>query len=304
MEPSNEQATQSISADMPYAKQFSSVHGKQIAYVEVGSGDPIVLLHGNPTSSYLWRNVVPSLEKLGRVIVPDLIGQGDSDKLNLSETEQYGFSTAYRYLSGLLDQLKVQSNVVLVVHDWGSALGFHWAKEHSDAVKGIAYMEGITMPLSWDDWPEGARGIFQGFRSDKGEDLILNRNMFIEAVLPSSVIRDLSDEEMTHYRAPFMDEASRQVTLNWPREIPINGEPKAMVALVKAYGEWLETSDSLPKLFINAEPGSILVGKARDYCRTWPNQQEVTVKGLHFIQEDSPHEIGHAIATWMTNLGN
>lgn len=291
-----------ISSIMPYPKKSILVNGKRLAYIDVGSGDPIVLLHGNPTSAYLWRNIIPALEERGRVIAPDLIGQGDSEKLDDSDSEAYGFACAYKYLDAMLEQLGVQHNVTLVIHDWGSALGFHWAKNHSDAVKGIAYMEGITMPLSWDDWPEGARGIFQGFRSEKGEELILKRNMFIEAVLPSSVLRKLTDEEMAHYRAPFEEEAGRQVTLNWPREIPINGEPKHMVELVSDYGAWLETTLSIPKLFINAEPGSILVGKAREYCRSWPNQQEVTVKGLHFIQEDSPAEIGQAVANWLAKI--
>ena len=286
----------------PLPKKVVSVEGKNIAYFEQGEGKPIVLLHGNPTSSFLWRNVVPELEGCGRIIVPDLIGQGDSEQLPASDGPcRYGFSTAYQYLDGLLSQLEVKQNVTLVIHDWGSALGFHWAKNHPDAVTGIAYMEAIVMPMEWSDWPESARGIFQGFRSEKGEDLILDRNMFIEAVLPSSVIRDLSEEEMEHYRAPFKERNNRQVTLNWPREIPISGEPENMVELVSEYGAWLEKSDSMRKLFINADPGSILIGRAREYCRSWPNQQEVTVKGTHFIQEDSPQEIGQAVADWLAS---
>lgn len=192
--------------------------------------------------------------------------------------------------------------MILVLHDWGSALGFHWARLHPQQVRGLAYMEGLVMPLpSWDDWPEKARGIFQGFRSAKGEDLILKRNMFIEGVLPSSILRKLGDEEMAHYRAPFVVEADRQVTLNWPRQIPIAGEPPRMVALVQQYADWLSRS-SVPKLFINAEPGSILVGAQREFCRSWPNQTEVTVKGLHFIQEDSGAEIGRAVADWSSTL--
>lgn len=289
-----------INANMPYEKQYRDVHGKRIAYVEVGEGDPIVLLHGNPTSSYLWRNVIPLLQGKGRVIAPDLIGQGDSEKLPASDGPQrYSFDVAYHYLDGLLQALDANQNVTLVIHDWGSALGFYWAQQHPGAVRGIAYMEGIVCPLSWDDWPEGARGIFQGFRSAKGESLVLERNMFVEAVLPSSVMRGLSEEEMQHYRAAFATPDDRQPTLNWPRQIPIEGTPAAMVALVTAYGEWLQTATDLPKLFINAEPGSILTGRQREYCRSWPNQQEVTVKGTHFIQEDSPVEIGQAVAKWM-----
>ena len=276
---------------------------KTIAYREMGTGDPIVLLHGNPTSSYLWRDVMPALAPLGRVIAPDLIGHGDSDKLPASDgDDRYSFATSYRYLDGLLQALGITEKVTLVIHDWGSALGFHWAQKHPDAVRGIAYMEAVVMPLpTWDDWPEKARGIFQGFRSPKGEDLILNRNLFIEAVLPSSIMRPLTDEEMATYRAPFADAPDRQVMLNWPREIPIAGEPPHMVALVQSYADWLAQS-TIPKLFINADPGSILVGAQRDFCRTWPNQTEVTVKGLHFVQEDSGADIGRAVALWLQDI--
>ena len=292
-----------ISASMPYEKCFKSIKGKNIAYVDVGEGCPIVLLHGNPTSSYLWRNVIPHLEGIGRVIAPDLIGQGDSEKLPDSEgPERYSFEIAYDYLAGLLEELDVTEDVTLVVHDWGSALGFHWAKHHSEAVKGIAYMEAIVCPVTWDDWPESARGIFKGFRSDKGEDLVLQRNMFVEAVLPSSVIRQMGEEEMGHYRKAFSTVSDRQPTLNWPRQIPIDGEPPHMVDLVTSYGEWMAGNEDLPKLFINADPGSILKGKARKFCRTWPNQKEVTVAGTHFIQEDSPAEIGIAVAEWLKTI--
>ena len=254
-----------ISAQMNYEKKFRDVNGSHLAYIEEGEGDPIVLLHGNPTSSYLWRNVIPHLLDSGRVIVPDLIGQGDSGKLPVEDGPgRYSFEVVYGYLAGLLDALGCTENVTLVIHDWGSALGFYWAQNHPDAVKGIAYMEGLVMPVTWEDWPEGARGIFQGFRSDKGEDLILNRNMFIEAVLPGAVLRELTDEEMARYRAPFEKPEDRQPTLNWPRQIPIDGEPAHMVELLESYGKWLETTEDLPKLFINAEPGSILVGRQRD----------------------------------------
>lgn len=292
-----------ISPSMNYTKKFTEVKGKQIAYVEEGAGDPIVLLHGNPTSSYLWRNVIPELEGLGRIIAPDLIGQGDSEKIPANEgPDRYGFHVAYEYLDGFLKAVGANRNVTLVIHDWGSGLGFHWANKHRDAVRGIAYMEAIVAPVSWDDWPEGARGIFKGFRSEKGEDLILKRNKFIEAVLPTSIIRPLTEQEMDAYRAPFTEEDDRQVTLNWPRALPIEGEPADIVELCSAYGQWLASDASIPKLFVNAEPGSILVGQQRDFCRSWPNQAEVTVKGLHFIQEDSPKEIGQAVASWYKNL--
>ena len=287
---------------MPTTQQFAKVNGKRIAYLEAGAGDPIVLLHGNPTSSFLWRNIIPELEGCGRVIAPDLIGQGDSEKLPASEgPDRYSFEVAFDYLDGLLRELDADQNVTLVIHDWGSGLGFHWARLNPESVKGIAYLEAIVMPMTWEDWPESARGIFQGFRSPKGEDLVLERNMFVEAVLPSSIIRDLSDEEMAAYRAPFDSPEHRQPTLNWPRQIPINGEPLNMVELVDAYAAFMTNTD-IPKLFINADPGSILVGKQRDFCRTWPNQTEVTVKGLHFVQEDSPQEIGQAVAAWHAGL--
>jgi len=291
-----------ISAEFPFEKKTQEVGGKRIAYVDQGEGDPIVLLHGNPTSSYLWRNVIPELEGCGRVIVPDLIGQGDSEKLPASEgPDRYSFGVAYDYLDGLFEALGLKSNITLVIHDWGSGLGFHWAHQHPDAVKGIAYMEAIVRPVSWEDWPESARGIFQGFRSEKGEDLVLERNMFVEAVLPSAVLRGLTDEEMQHYRAPFATPDDRQPTLNWPRQIPIAGEPPQMVELVSAYANWMASND-LPKLFINADPGSILTGPQRDFCRSWPNQTEVTVAGSHFVQEDSPAEIGRAVAEWLQGI--
>ena len=288
---------------MFFEKHFQVVNGKRLAYVEEGHGDPIVLLHGNPTSSYLWRNVIPELITSGRVIAPDLVGQGDSEKLSASEGPgRYTFGVVYKYLAGLLSQLDAEQNVALVGHDWGSALGFHWARNHPDLVRGIAYMEALVSPVEWSEWPESARGIFQGFRSGKGEDLVLTRNLFVEGVLPNSIIRKLTDEEMDHYRAPFSTPDDRQPTLNWPRQIPIDGEPVEMVELVTEYGRWLEQSVTLPKLFINAEPGSILVGRQRDYCRTWPHQKEVMVPGKHFIQEDSPSEIGQAIAEWLKGL--
>jgi len=287
---------------MPTSQQFAEVNGKRIAYLEAGAGDPIVLLHGNPTSSYLWRNIIPELEGSGRVIAPDLIGQGDSDKLPAEDgPDRYSFQVAFAYLDGLLRAIGADNNVTLVIHDWGSGLGFHWARLNPEAVKGIAYMEAIVTPMTWEDWPESARGIFQGFRSSKGEDLVLERNMFVEAVLPSSIMRDLSENEMAAYRAPFDSRDHRQPTLNWPRQIPIDGEPPHMVELVEAYGAFMASSE-IPKLFVNAEPGSILVGKQREFCRSWPNQSEVTVKGLHFLQEDSPTEIGQAVAAWLTAL--
>ncbi len=292
-----------ISAAFPYDKVTTDIKGIPLACVDEGEGDPIVLLHGNPTSSYLWRNVIPHLTSSGRVIVPDLVGQGDSGKLDPAlGAERYSFAVVYKYLSAQLDALGVHENVTLVIHDWGSALGFHWANQHRDAVRGIAYMEALVKPLTWSDWPDKGTEIFQGFRSELGEELILERNLFIEAVLPGSILRDLSDEELDAYRRPHPTADDRQPLLNWPRQIPLDGEPAHMVSLIEDYGEWLSSDDSPPKLLVNADPGSILVGEQREYCRSWPHQQEVTVAGLHFVQEDSPHEIGEAVADWLRTI--
>ncbi len=292
-----------ISADERYAKQRAQVLGSEMAYVETGSGDPIVFLHGNPTSSYLWRNVIPHVEELGRCIAPDLIGMGDSDKLEPSGPDRYRFVEHRRYLDALLDELGVRENVTLVVHDWGSALGFDWANRHRDAVRGIAYMEGIVRPVTWAEWPDAARKIFQSFRSEVGEPMVLEQNVFVERVLPGSILRDLTDAEMEVYQRPFREAGeSRRPTLTWPREIPIEGEPADVTEIVTRYGAWLAASD-VPKLFVNAEPGAILTGPQRDFCRSWPNQTEVTVKGIHFVQEDAPDAIGAAIAAWLRDVG-
>lgn len=291
-----------ISAEQPHPKQYVEVHGRKMAYIEVGSGDPIVFLHGNPTSSYLWRNVIPHLEKAGRCIAPDLIGMGDSQKLDDPGPDSYRFVEHRHYLDGLLDATGVDSNVTLVIHDWGSALGFDWANRHRDGVKGIAYMEAIVRPVTWDDWPEAAVSLFQNLRSPAGETMVLEKNMFVENVLPASVIRDLTDPEMTEYRRPYLEagESSRP-TLTWPREIPLAGEPADVTEIVQSYADWLSASD-VPKLFVNADPGTILTGAQREFCRGWPNQTEITVAGTHFIQEDSPDEIGAAIASWRAKL--
>jgi haloalkane dehalogenase len=291
-----------ISADERYPKQRATVLGREMAYVEVGEGDPIVFLHGNPTSSYLWRNVIPHLEGLGRCIAPDLIGMGDSDKLEPSGPDRYRFVEHRRYLDALLDELGVRENVTLVIHDWGSALGFDWANRHRDAVRGIAYMEGIVRPVTWAEWPDAAREIFQGFRSEAGEPMVLEHNVFVDRVLPGSILRDLTEAEMDVYRRPFREAGeSRRPTLTWPRQIPIEGEPADVHEIVADYGAWLAKCD-IPKLFVNAEPGAILTGSQRDFCRSWPNQTEVTVKGIHFVQEDAPDEIGVAIAAWLGDL--
>ena len=290
-------------AAAPYArKRFADVNGKRMAYVESGDGDAIVFQHGNPTSSYLWRNVMPHCEGLGRLIACDLIGMGDSDKLEASGPGRYTYAEHREYLFALWDQLALGDRVVFVVHDWGSALGFDWACAHPDRVRGLAYMEAIVMPVGWSDWPDNARRVFQGLRSEAGESMVLEKNLFVERILPGSVLRTLSDQEMAEYRRPFASPGEgRRPTLIWPRQIPIDGEPADVTRVVEQYSAWLAGS-SVPKLFVNANPGSILVGRQREFCRTWPNQTEVTVRGSHFVQEDSPDEIGRAVADFVRTL--
>ena len=286
-----------------HSKQTVTVKGRTMAYVEMGEGDPIIFLHGNPTSSYLWRNIMGHVKDLGRCIAPDLIGMGDSEKLPGSGPNSYRFVEHRDYLDGFLNALGVTENITFVVHDWGSALGFDWLRWRPKAVKGVCYMEAIVTPITWAEWPDDARPVFQGLRSEAGDEMILQKNLFVERVLPGSIIRDLTDDEMTVYRRPYLNPGEdRRPTLTWPREIPIEGEPADVFQIVGGYGSFL-SRNQIPKLFINAEPGAILVGTQRDFCRTWPNQTEVTVKGTHFLQEDSPHEIGAALRDWMAGGG-
>ena len=286
----------SVSATDPYERRRIAVLDTEIAYIDTGTGAPIVFLHGNPTSSYLWRNVIPHVEGLGRCLAPDFVGMGSSGK---APDGSYRFVDHARYLDAWFDTLGITQNVTLVGHDWGSALAFYWAYRHSDRVKGIAYMEAIVRPITWAEMPEAARALFQAIRSPAGEEIILQKNVFVERILPGSVLRGLTEEEMAVYRRPYLEPGeSRRPTLTWPREIPLEGEPSDVVEIVDRYAKWLATSD-IPKLFINADPGAILVGAQREFCRSWPNQQEVTVKGIHFVQEDSPTEIGRAIAAFV-----
>jgi haloalkane dehalogenase len=286
-----------ISSDDPYLRRRVFVLDTELAYVDAGQGEPVVFLHGNPTRSYLWRNVIEHVVPESRCLAPDLVGMGDSGK---APAGSYRFVDHARYLDAWFEALQLERNVTLVVHDWGSALGFHWAHRHPDRVRGLVYMEAIVRPVTWQEWPEPARKIFQALRSPAGEDMVLQKNVFVERILPASVLRGLTDSEMAVYRRPYRDPGeSRRPTLTWPREIPIDGEPADVTAIVDAYARWLAGSD-VPKLFINAEPGTILTGAQREFCRRWPNQQEVTVRGSHFIQEDSPAEIGQAVAAFVT----
>lgn len=284
-----------ISAADAYERHRIAFLETEISYVDTGAGEPVVFLHGNPTSSYLWRNVIPHVEGLGRCLAPDLVGMGDS---GAAPDGSYRFVDHARYLDAWFEALGL-TNVTLVVHDWGSALGFYWAYRHPERVRGIAYMEAVVRPLTWEEWREESRRIFQDLRSEAGEEMVLEKNLFVEGILPSAVLRDLTEEEMNVYRRPYLEPGeSRRPTLTWPRELPINGEPEDVVSIVDDYSKWLAHSD-VPKLFVNAEPGAILTGSQREFCRTWPNQEEVTVRGVHFVQEDSPHEIGEAVATFV-----
>jgi haloalkane dehalogenase len=286
----------SISAADPYPRRRARVLDTEMAYVDTGRGDPVVFLHGNPTSSYLWRNVIPHVEPEGRCLAPDLCGMGESGK---APAGSYRFVDHARYLDAWFDAVGLGSGLTLVMHDWGSALGFHWARRHPGRVRGLVYMEALVRPVTWEEWPDSARKIFQAMRSAAGEEMVLVKNVFVERILPASVLRGLTDEEMAVYRRPYAEPGeSRRPTLTWPREIPIAGEPPDVVAIVDAYARWLSESD-VAKLFVNADPGTILTGAQREFCRRWPRQQEVTVRGSHFIQEDSPGEIGRAIAAFV-----
>ncbi len=322
-----------ISATPYRERRFATVNGRRMAYIDAGVGDTIVFQHGNPTSSYLWRNIMPYCEGLGRLIACDLIGMGRSDKLPDSGPEHYSYHEQRDYLFALWEQLNLGDKVIVVLHDWGSLLGFDWtrqhpdrvqgiaymeaivqpitwadfpedARSHPDRVQGIAYMEAIVQPITWADWPEDARSIFQGFRSNDGEMMVLEKNLFVESVLPGAILRKLSDEEMATYRTPFVNAGEdRRPTLTWPRQIPIEGEPQEVARVATDCGRWLAES-RIPKLFINAEPGAILTGRQREFCRTWRNQTEVTVEGIHFVQEDSPDKIGEALAAFVRSLRN
>ena len=296
--------THEISPRDPHPRLRADVGGGEMTYVDTGasgseSGGAVVFLHGNPTSSYLWRNVIPHVSPLARCLAPDLMGMGESDA---APNGAYRFADHSRYLDAWFDAVLPDGQVTLVMHDWGSALGFHWARRHSERVRGLVYMEAIVRPVTWDEWPEAARQVFQGFRSEAGESMVLERNVFVERVLPGSTLNGISDEAMAVYRRRYAEPGeSRRPTLSWPREIPIEGEPADVVALVAEYAEWLSQTPT-PKLFVNAEPGAILTGPQREFCRAFPNQHEMTVPGVHFIQEDSPHEIGSAIAEWYAGL--
>ena len=287
---------------MSAEKKYKEILGKKMAYIEYGKGDSIVFLHGNPASSYLWRNITPHVEGLGRIIVPDLIGMGDSEKLDGIDNPDYKYHGQYKYLSSLLDELDLGDDIHLVIHDWGSAMGFQYARENSDRIKSISFMEAIVMPLQWEQWPENARNIFQLMRSEAGEEIVLDKNIFVEKILLNDSANGFSEDEKAEYIRPFQNSGEdRRPTLTWPRQIPVDGEPQEVIDEVIKNGEFHKNSN-MPKLFINADPGSILVGEQREFVRSWKNLQEITVKGNHFIQEHSPNEIGAAIKDFLDSL--
>lgn len=292
-----------ISAAFPYEKKYQTILGHQMAYVEVGKGDPIVFLHGNPASSYSWRNVIPHLQDFGRCIAPDLIGMGDSQKLTNSGPSSYSFVEHRSFLDALLEELGVNEHVILVMHDWGASFGFDWARRHPNAVEGLVYIEANVRPLTWEDFPDFVQQGVRMLRSEAGEQMILEQNMFIERFLPAAVLRGLSDEELAQYRRPFSEPGEgRRPMMSFPRQIPISGEPADVTEIFNEYARWLEQSP-VPKLFINCDqPGAILSGALREYCRTWPAQSEVTLHAQRWPQEDCPDELGQAMVSWLQTL--
>ena len=283
-------------------KKYKEILGKRMAYLDSGAGQSIVFLHGNPASSFLWRNITPHVENMGRIVVPDLIGMGDSEKLEGTDNPDYQYHGQYKYLSTLLDELDLGEEINLVIHDWGSAMGFQYARENANKIKSITFMEAIVMPLTWDQWPENARNIFQLMRSDAGEEIVLEKNVFVERILLNDSANGFTDEEKAEYIRPFINAGEdRRPTLTWPRQIPVDGSPQAVIDEVIKNGEFHKNSD-IPKLFINADPGSILIGEQREFVRTWNNLEEITVKGNHFIQEHSPNEIGKALSNFIKKL--
>ncbi len=297
-EPAVQQTRRPRSA--PWATRRVEVDGVGMAYVETGTGDPIVFLHGNPTSSYLWRNVLPWVDGLGRCVAPDLVGMGSSDAL--APGSHYAFGEHAAMLAKTLHTLGVDERVTLVLHDWGSVLGFDWARRNSERLKGIAYMEAIVTPLRHNAFPDGGE-FLNRVRGPEGERLVLQENVFIEGFLRAGVLRDLEPEEMETYRRPWREAGERRrPMLSWARHVPLDGEPSNMVEVVEANRDWLARSP-VPKLLIRADPGQFLAGDALEQCRTWPNQREVAVVGRHFVQEDAPDEIGREIADWFNGLG-
>ena len=287
---------------MKYTKKYKDIKNSKMAFIDEGSGDTFLFLHGNPTSSFLWRNIAPHVEDIGRIVIPDLIGMGDSDKLEGVDNPGYKYHGQYSYLTALMDELDLGDNIHLIIHDWGSAMGFQFARENQDRIKSITYMEAIVMPLTWDQWPDPATKIFGLFRSEAGDEIVLEKNFFVERILLADSSTGYTEEEKSEYIRPFINPGEdRRPTLTWPRQIPLDGEPSEVVEEVRLNAEFHKESD-IPKLFINADPGSILIGDQREFARSWKNQTEITVSGNHFIQEDSSEEIGAALRNFVESL--
>lgn len=288
-----------ISAEFPYKSNYTEVHGSRLHYIDEDAGDPVLFLHGNPTSSYLWRNIIPYLTSQARCIALDLIGMGKSEKPDI----EYRFFDHAKYVEGFIKKMGLE-NLTLVMHDWGSALGFHYAMRHESNVKGLAFMEAILMPLNWEMWREGTREIFQGFRTPEvGWDMIVNKNMFVEQILPGAIVRKLSEEEMNHYRGPFKEPSSRKPVWCWPNELPVAGEPPDIVEVVETYNQWIQRSE-VPKLLFYATPGSLLPAPRVKWCQqNLKNLKTVNIgQGIHFLQEDHPHLIGSELANWYSSF--
>ena len=283
-------------------KSSCEVHSRRMAYIDIGWGQPVVFLHGNPASSYMWRKIIPHVAADCRCIAPDLIGMGDSEKLGDPDPDRYGFLAHRKFLDGFIEELALDGKVVLVGQDWGGALAMDWASRHADQASGIVYMETFVRPRTWEEMDPIVSEAMKRIRSSEGESLILEGNIFVEEMLPSRMLRKLTQEEMAEYRRPFLHPGEdRRPTLTWPRELAVGGEPEHMVEIIQAYGDWMARSE-VPKLFINGDPGAILTGSLRELCRAWKNQEEVTVRGSHFLQEDSPDEIGIAILEWLRRV--
>jgi len=287
-----------VSAKFPYDSQFTEVHGSRMHYIEEGAGDPVLFLHGNPTSSYLWRNIIPHVSPHGRCIAPDLIGMGQSSKPELA----YRFQDHYRYLEGFIEKLEL-NKITLVVHDWGSGLGFHYAHQNPGRIKGIAFMEAICRPMKWSQFPADFKMGFKLMRTPYiGWLMVSVMNIFVRQILPQAIVRELSAEEKRHYAAPFPSVKSRRPVRQWPCEIPIDGRPADVYEIVRAYGQWLQETD-IPKLFFYAQPGGIIRKELAEWIQAhYPNLRAVNLgEGIHYLQEDHPEAIGRALSDWMVS---
>jgi len=275
--------------------KFLEVLDSKIHYLDQGEGTPFLFLHGNPTSNYLWRNIIPHVVPLGRIVAPDLIGMGKSGKPDID----YTFADHYRYMDAFIKELELQ-NVILVIHDWGSALGFNYAMQNPDNVKGIVFMEALYQPSSWKNFPSSAYLIFKLFRNPiMGKLMIMNRNFFVEKVLPKFTVRQLTKEEMDHYRQPYPDKKSRKPLYVWPNQIPIDGKPRETYDVVTQYNKFLQESE-IPKLLLWAKPGAIITEQAVEWIKShFKNLEDNYIgKSLHYVQEDQPDAIGKAIKSW------